>query len=65
MAERNSGREAEHYERAYAPNAEHAAYNEAVLFDFGLLNQGEEVIREAELALEKVFRNWDTLANSK
>jgi dTDP-4-amino-4,6-dideoxygalactose transaminase len=35
---RGSGREPDHYEQGRFPHAEHAAYNEAVLLDFPVLN---------------------------
>jgi dTDP-4-amino-4,6-dideoxygalactose transaminase len=45
LSTRNSGREAEHYERTRYPHAEHAAYNEAVLLDFPALNAPPDEIR--------------------
>jgi len=49
LRERGSGRGANHYEQTHCPNAEHAAFNEAVLLDFpSLIAESAAARRTAE-----------------
>jgi perosamine synthetase len=51
---RGAGRAADHYERTHCPHAERAAFGEALLLDFPLLDAEAPVAQEAAAALAKV-----------
>lgn len=51
---RGSGREPDHYEKGRFPHAEHAAYNAAVLLDFGTLNGSREAAERIADALRRI-----------
>jgi dTDP-4-amino-4,6-dideoxygalactose transaminase len=50
----DSGREPDHYERARCPHAERAAFDEALLLDFPLIDGEARVIADTAAALRKV-----------
>jgi dTDP-4-amino-4,6-dideoxygalactose transaminase len=58
---RGSGRDADHYGRTRLPHAERAAFQEALLLDFPLLDAGPEGIRDAAEALAKVSERLEDL----
>jgi dTDP-4-amino-4,6-dideoxygalactose transaminase len=58
---RASGREPEHYERTVCPHAEHAAFTEALLLDFPILDADHAVAQDAAEALTKVASNLEAL----
>jgi dTDP-4-amino-4,6-dideoxygalactose transaminase len=61
LRERGSGRDPHHYERACCPGAERAAFDEALLLDFPILDGAAEVIRDAAAALTKVAEGLPSL----
>lgn len=54
LRERGSGREPRHYEQTHCPRAEHAAFNEALLLDFPILNAEQDVIDQAAEGLRRL-----------
>jgi dTDP-4-amino-4,6-dideoxygalactose transaminase len=61
LRERDSGREADHYEHTQCPVAERAAFGEALLLDFPLLASSPDVAARAAEALLKVEQHLDEL----
>lgn len=58
---RGSERPAEHYARTHCPHAERAAFREALLLDFPMLNGAREEVADAAAALRKVAERLDNL----
>ncbi len=58
---RNSGRDPDHYLHTCCPHAERAAFEEALLLDFPLLNADAEALADAAAALRKVGENLERL----
>lgn len=56
LRDRASDREADHYERTHCPHAERAAFTEALILDFPILDAEPEVVRRATEALVRVSR---------